>query len=111
MDHESNEDGLTRRHFIKCGAGAVLAASYLSTLNAPAIASIASQNVQTGTYICPPCGQPCDKLTFDRPGNCPQCGMKLIPLGGGHGSPPVVSVLIYDGAEIIDFAGPWEAFG
>lgn len=111
MDQESNIEGLTRRHFIKCGAGAVLAASYLSRLSAPTFASLPSQNAQAETYICPPCGQPCDKLTFDKPGNCPQCGMKLIPAGGGAGSPPTVAILLFNGAEIVDFAGPWEAFG
>jgi putative intracellular protease/amidase/DNA-directed RNA polymerase subunit RPC12/RpoP len=69
-----------------------------------------SQNQATRTYVCPPCGQDCDKLTFDKPGNCPNCGMKLIPTTG-EGSPPTVAVLLYSGAEIIDFAGPWEAFG
>lgn len=111
MDQESNEEGLTRRHFIKCGAGAVLAASYLSTMSAPVLASLSTQTAPPTTYICPPCGQPCDKLTFDKPGDCPQCGMKLIAAGGGAGSPPIVAILLFNGAEIVDFAGPWEAFG
>ena len=29
-------------------------------------------------FVCPECGQECDKLIFDKPGNCPSCGMKLI---------------------------------
>src|ERR1044071_9390029 len=29
-------------------------------------------------YVCPPCGLECDKLTFDKPGTCPVCGMTLI---------------------------------
>src|SRR5262245_60189435 len=69
--------------------------------------------VQGGTgkvYICPPCGLPCDKLTFDQPGNCPQCGMTLIP-ADGEGGPPKVAMLLYNGVEIIDIAGPWEVFG
>lgn len=32
----------------------------------------------TGTYVCDPCNLPCDTLTFDQPGTCPHCGMKLI---------------------------------
>lgn len=60
-------------------------------------------------YMCPPCGLPCDKLTFDKPGSCPQCGMTLIPAGGeGITS---VAMLLYPGVEIIDISGPWEAFG
>jgi putative intracellular protease/amidase len=61
------------------------------------------------TYICPPCGQPCDKLTFDKPGSCPVCGMTLIPATGA--GVPTVAMLVYSGVEIIDIAGPWEAFG
>jgi putative intracellular protease/amidase len=61
------------------------------------------------TYICPPCGQPCDKLTFDKPGSCPVCGMTLIPATGA--GVPTVAMLVYPGVEIIDIAGPWEAFG
>lgn len=31
------------------------------------------------TYVCPPCGgSDCDKLKFDKPGECPGCGMTLI---------------------------------
>jgi DNA-directed RNA polymerase subunit RPC12/RpoP len=29
-------------------------------------------------YVCPPCDQDCDTLTFDKPGTCPHCGMTLI---------------------------------
>lgn len=61
------------------------------------------------TWICPPCGLPCDKLTFDKPGSCPQCGMTLIPAGGV--GVPTVAMLVYEGVEIIDISGPWEAFG
>jgi putative intracellular protease/amidase/DNA-directed RNA polymerase subunit RPC12/RpoP len=109
----TTEDGLTRRHFIKCGAGAVIAAGCLTTLgaSAPVIAPLASQSRGARVYVCPPCGQDCNKLTFDKRGNCSQCGMKLIPLGGGEDSPPTVSILLFNGAEIVDFAGPWEAFG
>jgi putative oxidoreductase len=61
------------------------------------------------TYICPPCGQLCDKLAFDKPGSCPVCGMTLIPATGA--GVPTVAMLVYPGVEIIDIAGPWEAFG
>jgi len=36
--------------------------------------------------------------------------MKLISIGG-EDSPPTVAILLFNGAEIIDFAGPWEVFG
>lgn len=31
-----------------------------------------------GAYVCPPCNLPCDKLTFNGPGECPHCKMTLI---------------------------------
>jgi putative intracellular protease/amidase len=62
-------------------------------------------------YICPPCGLPCDKLTFDKPGTCPNCGMTLVPAQAGEDSPPSVAILLFNGAELIDFAGPWEVLG
>jgi putative intracellular protease/amidase len=107
------EDGPTRRTFMKGGAGAVLAASCFTTLGAQATAFGlgASHSQSAKVYVCPPCGLPCDKLTFDKPGNCPTCGMTLIPLGGGKDSPTTVTILLFNGAELIDFAGPWEVFG
>ena len=106
-------EGLTRRHFMKGGAGAVLAASYLGALGprAAALGPSASRSAGAKGYICPPCGRPCDKLTFDKPGNCPDCGMELIPAGGGEESPPTVAILLFNGTQLIDFAGPWEVFG
>lgn len=29
-------------------------------------------------YVCPPCNQSCDELTFNAPGSCPHCGMALV---------------------------------
>src|SRR5262249_27321862 len=45
---------------------------------------------------------------------CPVCGMPLVEQGskeaqGSAGKP--VAILVFDGAEIIDFTGPWEVFG
>jgi putative intracellular protease/amidase/DNA-directed RNA polymerase subunit RPC12/RpoP len=116
MNSNSNGDeGLTRRNFIKGGAGVALAASLFPVvdLHSLGLARMDQQAAAKKTYICPPCGQPCDKLTLDSPGNCPQCGMKLIPANGEKDgeSPPTVAVLLFNSAEIIDFAGPWEVFG
>jgi len=110
-DQSSLSDGVvTRRNFIKGSAGAIVATGCLhrtgftAAVNQPAV--FQPENV----YVCPPCGLPCDKLTFDKPGNCPQCGMTLIP-ANGVGGPPKVAMLVYNGVEIIDIAGPWEVFG
>jgi len=109
----ARNDGVTRRHFLKGSAGAVVAVSCLTALgpSAWAVAARGSQSTGAKVYVCPPCGLPCDKLTFDKPGNCPQCGMTLIPLGGGADSPPTVAILVFNGVQIIDIAGPWEVFG
>jgi DNA-directed RNA polymerase subunit RPC12/RpoP len=103
----------SRRQFLKTGAGALIAAGLLSKTDIAASAN-STGGVRTewvSKYICPPCGQPCDKLTFDKPGSCPNCGMTLVPQGGGADAPPVAAILIFNGAELIDFAGPWEVFG
>jgi putative intracellular protease/amidase len=36
--------------------------------------------------------------------------MTLVP-SDGEGGPPKVAILVFNGAELIDFAGPWEVFG
>ena len=33
---------------------------------------------QEGDFVCTPCDLPCDELSFDKPGICPHCKMKLI---------------------------------
>jgi putative intracellular protease/amidase len=63
-------------------------------------------------YICPACGCAADDRTFDKPGVCPSCGMQLIEKSGNSKPQQTsVAVLLFDGAEIIDYAGPWEVFG
>jgi anaerobic selenocysteine-containing dehydrogenase len=73
---QTTDDELTRRRFIKGGAGAVLAASLLPTLvlHGLGLPRRGQQAAAKKTYICPPCGQPCDKLTFDGPGPVPNVG-------------------------------------
>lgn len=107
----NRNDGMNRRSFVKGSAGAAITAGLLHSLSLPALGNSSKVPGLAATYICPPCGAPCDKLTFDKPGVCPQCGMDLIPFGGGEGTPPKVAVLLFNAAEIIDFAGPWEVFG
>jgi len=107
------EGGLARRHFLKGGAGAVLGVTCFAATGARASAfeGRATVDAAAAVYMCPPCGLECDKLRFDKPGDCPNCGMKLVPVGGGLDSPPTVAILLFNGAQIIDVAGPWEVFG
>ena len=65
-------------------------------------------------YVCVPCGLPCDKTVFDKPGVCPQCGMALVDeqtAKTAERAHKKVAILIFDGVEIIDYAGPYEVFG
>jgi hypothetical protein len=105
---------VNRRSFVASIAALVPAYALLSPTRlfaASAPKSVASPARLAGApvYVCPPCGLPCDKLTFDKPGSCPQCGMTLIPAGGEGVT--TVAMLLYPGVEIIDISGPWEAFG
>jgi len=64
------------------------------------------------TYVCPPCGSPCDTLTFDHPGTCPTCGMTLVPKSSlPRDTRRRAAILIFDGVEIIDYTGPYEILG
>jgi putative intracellular protease/amidase len=64
-------------------------------------------------YVCPPCGSPCDTASFDKPGNCPVCGMALVDASTLVPEPPhkKVAILVFNSVEIIDYTGPWEVFG
>ncbi len=65
-----------------------------------AAASTASPKVE---YVCPMREHP---QVFDHPGACPVCGMTLVRRGGRH----TVAILMFDGAEAIDYAAPYEVF-
>ena len=110
MRQEKNDDTntITRRGFLLSSAGAVIATSYVSAVG-HSVSRLSSLRTAT-TYVCPPCGQPCDKLTFDKPGTCPQCGMTLIDKAESD-AVLSVAILLFDRAEIIDFGGPWEVLG
>jgi putative intracellular protease/amidase len=63
-------------------------------------------------YVCPACGCNADDRTFDKPGKCPDCHMDLVEKSEAKKDiRPTVAVLLFDNAEVIDYAGPWEVFG
>ena len=76
-----------------------------------ALALTAAPAPSKRVFVCPECGQECDKLIFDKPGTCPGCGMKLIEKIDNKEQRISVAVLLFDGAEVIDYSGPWEVFG
>lgn len=57
-------------------------------------------------YVCPPCPVDCHDAVYDEPGRCPVCGMTLIE----KGSLKNVAIMIWNGVELLDFAGPGEVF-
>jgi putative intracellular protease/amidase len=57
-------------------------------------------------YVCP---MHPDQAS-DKPGSCPLCGMAMVE----REKAPVirnVAILVFDGVQIIDYAGPYEVFG
>lgn len=58
------------------------------------------------TYICPPCGCPQDTVQFAAAGTCTGCGMALVALSQIRD----VAILVFEGVELLDFTGPYEAF-
>jgi len=60
-------------------------------------------------FVCPPCGCGSDAKTFDAPGECPDCGMGLVPKGPQQ-KPRFVALVVFSGVEILDLAGPAEVF-
>ena len=93
-----------------CMAALVLAAFAFGS----ARVSADEANALAKHYVCPPCGLPCDSGVFDKPGVCPKCGMTLVDAASVKATPSdrkKVAILLFDGAQIIDFAGPYEMFG
>ena len=64
------------------------------------------------SYVCPPCGQ-CDTIVYYKPGVCPHCGMTLVLRDTAtipQIQPYSICFYLYDGTEVLDFAGPLEVF-
>jgi putative intracellular protease/amidase len=95
-------------------ASAVVVVAAFALVSALGIGAWAShaRGADAKHWVCPPCGQSCDDKVFDAPGTCPQCGMALVDqasIPAPHARSKV-AILIFDGAQIIDFTGPYEMF-
>ena len=68
---------LASRRFILQGAlfGAACACAAVGAASAQTPPAAPGQK-----YTCPPCGCAADGKQFDAPGNCPECGMPLVPV-------------------------------
>ena len=53
-----------------------LACEHLTTLE---LAVARGRLASAAGYSCPACGAGCDDLTFEHAGECPVCGMVLLP--------------------------------
>jgi len=85
---------------------------YLTTV---LLASLALLNLATESapkiYMCPECGCASDAVVFDKPGNCPSCGMALVEAKDRHevemrAMRPVASLHFPEGKESVTF--PFE---
>lgn len=66
---------------------------------------------EKGEWACTPCGSACDRMFFNKSGNCPHCGMALIQADhASAGDKKNVAILLFNGVEILDFGGPAEVF-
>ncbi len=61
---------------------------------------------KTKKYVCAPCGSDCHDFLYDAPGECSRCRMPLVEAGEVMN----VAILLFDGVELLDFAGPGEVF-
>ncbi len=79
--------------------------------------AVAGAGGRAQRYVCPPCGNPCDANSYDKPGTCPVCGMSLVTeddakAASAKSEPKKkIAILIFDDVEIIDYTGPYEVFG
>lgn len=74
-----------------------------------AVSAIA-QKSDTDSFVCPPCNNECDKLSFNKAGTCPHCGMELIQKSKVNNKTITVCFYLQNGVEVLDFAGPLEVF-
>ncbi len=67
---------------------------------------------QNQVYVCPPCQSACDKMEYREKGKCTHCKMNLITQVAKNKMSKTNTIAFYlqDGVEVLDFAGPMEAF-
>jgi putative intracellular protease/amidase/peroxiredoxin len=69
-------------------------------------AAKATAEAKGGDWVCPPCGAKCHDESYSESGACPVCGMELVRAN----SLRKVAIVLWDGVELLDFAGPGEVF-
>ena len=86
--------------------GAVFSTSAASGEDPPKPDTVRTEAI---VYVCPPCGCAADSKTFDAPGRCPDCQMGLVRRVAKRG-PRNVAIIVFEGVNLLDFAGPAEVF-
>lgn len=80
------------------------------------IKSQTPQYKEAFAYFCPPCGNDCDTLQFEKDGKCNYCGMALVKQNIAERQAKLkekkmtIAFYLQDGVEVLDFAGPMEVF-
>lgn len=71
------------------------------------IIALAACQSSTEEYVCTPCNQSCDELTFKAAGTCPHCGMALIKKSELQleESPVLNDVQLSTGSGVFEIAG------
>lgn len=82
-----------------------------------------AQVAAKAAFVCP---MKCGNAEYEKPGACTVCGMRLVEKGSAQASAATnyrpaaqqvlarskkVAIFIFDGVQIIDYAGPYEVFG
>lgn len=67
------------------------------------------KNKDKPAFVCPPCNCDSDSKTFEAPGKCPSCGMGLVKKMPQR-TARNVALVVFEGFEVLDFAGPAEVF-
>ena len=75
-----------------------------------------AQDKSVVIYQCAPCGCSSDGKHFDKPGACSSCGMKLVAVTEPFSylknldMPMNVAILLFNHAQVLDYAGPYDVF-
>lgn len=75
-----------------------------------------TQYKEAFAYFCPPCGNDCDTLQYEKEGKCNHCNMALVKQNIAERQAKIkekkmtIAFYLQDGVEVLDFAGPMEVF-
>lgn len=82
------------------GPFALILLGLVTLVQIPAIAADSKR------FVCPPCSSNCHDVIYDKAGQCPKCHMTLMEQSQLRN----VAIVVWDGVELLDFAGPGEVF-